>query len=87
MTKVKQWHRRHAVLVAAQLPDNTEDGLIILRLATGLVNSFLAEQSLVGVRRSERREPCYTASQPQRAFFAERRKLRCSKTLMRFERS
>jgi hypothetical protein len=30
-------------LVAAQLPDNTEDGLIILCLATELVNSFLAE--------------------------------------------
>jgi hypothetical protein len=42
MTKVEQWHRRHAVQVAAALPDNTEDGLIILRLAIELVNGFLA---------------------------------------------
>lgn len=36
-------HRRHAVQVVASLPEDTEDALIILRLATRLVNDFLAE--------------------------------------------
>ena len=43
MKKIEQWHRRHAVHIAAQLPDSTEDGLIILRLATDLVNGFLVQ--------------------------------------------
>lgn len=42
MAKDLAWHRRHAVQLAAQLPDNTEDGLIILRLAQELVTGFLA---------------------------------------------
>jgi hypothetical protein len=41
--KAENWHRRHAVMLAGQLPDNPEDGLIILRLATRLVVDFLAE--------------------------------------------
>jgi hypothetical protein len=30
--KIESWHRRHAITLASQLPDNVEDGLIILRL-------------------------------------------------------
>jgi hypothetical protein len=39
----ENWHRRHAVMLAGQLPDNPEDGLIILQLATRLLVEFLAE--------------------------------------------
>jgi hypothetical protein len=42
MTKEEGWHRRHAVMLASQLPEKAEDGLIILRLATQLVTGFLA---------------------------------------------
>jgi hypothetical protein len=31
--KINSWHRRHAIMLASQLPDNSEDGLIILQLA------------------------------------------------------
>ena len=41
--KIETWHRRHAVMLASQLPDGIEDARIILRLATELVNDFLAE--------------------------------------------
>jgi hypothetical protein len=35
------WHRRQAIQVAAALPETREDALIVLRLATELVESFL----------------------------------------------
>ena len=38
---VEAWHRRHAIQVAAALPETREDALIVLRLATELVESFL----------------------------------------------
>jgi hypothetical protein len=41
--KEEAWHRRHAILVAAQLPEGIDDALIVLRLATQLVTGFLAE--------------------------------------------
>ena len=34
-------HRRHAIQLASQLPDGTEDAMIILRLMTQLVTDFL----------------------------------------------
>jgi hypothetical protein len=43
MAKEESWHRRHAVMLASQLPDGIDDSLIILRLATQLVTDFLAE--------------------------------------------
>ena len=42
-TKEEAWHRRHAIMLASQLPDSTEDGLIILRLATQIVTDFLMQ--------------------------------------------
>lgn len=39
----ENWHRRHAVMLASQLPEKTEDALAVLRLATQLVTDFLAE--------------------------------------------
>ncbi len=41
-TEILPWHRRHAIQIAAALPETTEDALIVLRLATGLVEGFLA---------------------------------------------
>jgi hypothetical protein len=41
--KVENWHHRHAVMLASQLPERTEDALAVLRLATELVTDFLAE--------------------------------------------
>jgi hypothetical protein len=43
MAKVEPLHRRHAVQLAAQLPEHPEDALIILRLVQQLVTDFLAE--------------------------------------------
>ena len=43
--KEENWHRRHAVMLASQLPEDTEDALDVLRLATQLVTGFLAEPS------------------------------------------
>jgi hypothetical protein len=40
--KEQNWHRRHAVMLASQLPEKTEDALAVLRLATELVTGFLA---------------------------------------------
>jgi hypothetical protein len=40
--KYENWHRRHAVMLASQLPEETEDALAVLRLATQLVTGFLA---------------------------------------------
>ena len=39
--KENSWHRRHAIQFASQLPDETEDAMIILRLMTRLVTGFL----------------------------------------------
>ena len=35
------WHRRHAIQIAAALPETGEDALIVLELARELVESFL----------------------------------------------
>jgi hypothetical protein len=45
MTTLKDeaWHRRHAIMLASQLPECTDDALIILRLTTQLVTSFLMQ--------------------------------------------
>ncbi len=43
MTKIEQWHRRHAIQMAAALPDGVDDSLIILRLAQEIVTGFLAD--------------------------------------------
>ncbi|MGY4311149.1 hypothetical protein [Bradyrhizobium sp. JR3.5] len=40
--KIKAWHRRQAVMLASQLPEKTEDALLVLRLATQHVTDFVA---------------------------------------------
>jgi hypothetical protein len=39
--RMKDWHRRHAIQIAASLPDGAEDALIVLELARQLVATFL----------------------------------------------
>jgi len=43
MAKIETWHRRHAVQLASQLPDDLDDARIIIRLTQELLDSFLAE--------------------------------------------
>jgi hypothetical protein len=43
MAKEEGWHRRHAVMLASQLPDKAEDARIILQLTMQLLTDFLAE--------------------------------------------
>jgi hypothetical protein len=43
--KEQNWHSRHAVMLASQLPEETEDALAVLRLATELVTGFMAGPS------------------------------------------
>ncbi len=42
MTKIEQWQRRHAIQIAAALPDDVTDALQVLELARELVAGFLA---------------------------------------------
>lgn len=35
------WHRRHAIQIVAQLPEGTQDALMVLELARELVEGFL----------------------------------------------
>ena len=35
------WHRRQAIILAGQLPDNTDDALLVLQAAKELVDTFL----------------------------------------------
>lgn len=39
---IEAWHRRHAVQVVAQLPEGTQDALVVLELAKELVEGFLS---------------------------------------------
>jgi hypothetical protein len=43
MGKAEQWHKRHALNVVAQLPENVSDALQILECAKELVENFLIE--------------------------------------------
>lgn len=37
----ENWHRRQAIQIAAQLPDNPDDAILVLDLAKALVEDFL----------------------------------------------
>ncbi|WP_048756600.1 hypothetical protein [Afipia felis] len=54
MSKNDNWHRRHAIQIAAQLPEDAKDALIVLDLAKSLVETFLddKEDQAVLARRS-----------------------------------
>jgi hypothetical protein len=40
--KVQAWHRRHALNIASQLPEDHDDALAVLCAAMDLVQGFLA---------------------------------------------
>jgi hypothetical protein len=40
-TEILPWHRRHAVMLASQLPEDVADSVIILRLTMELTEGFL----------------------------------------------
>jgi len=40
-----QWHKRHAIGLAAQLPDNTADALLVIAALKDLVEGFLGDQA------------------------------------------
>lgn len=37
------WHRRHALAIAGQLPENTADALLVLQAVRELVDTFLSK--------------------------------------------
>jgi hypothetical protein len=39
---MEAWHRRHAIVLASQLPDNVEDARLVLEATCEIVESFLA---------------------------------------------
>jgi hypothetical protein len=39
--KIEQWHRRHAITLAVQLPDGSDDSLAILECLREIVLTFL----------------------------------------------
>jgi hypothetical protein len=41
MSVEQGWHRRHAIQIAAALPENTEDARIVLKLVQELLDGFL----------------------------------------------
>ena len=41
MKKIESWHRRHALHLAAQLPDGRDDALAALECVKELVTEFL----------------------------------------------
>lgn len=44
MVVEEAWHRRHAIQIAAALPETHEDALIVLALAQELVERFLFQR-------------------------------------------
>lgn len=40
-TEAQAWHRRHAIQIAAALPEDKQDALIVLELARQLIEGFL----------------------------------------------
>jgi hypothetical protein len=39
--KIEQWHRRHALTLAGQLPEGQDDALAVLECARELVTTFM----------------------------------------------
>jgi hypothetical protein len=43
---IQGWHRRQALVLASQLPDNQHDALMVIEAARELVETFLAPESV-----------------------------------------
>ena len=46
------WHKRQAMVLAGQLPENTEDALLVLQAVQELVRTFLDDHHEVPARPS-----------------------------------
>lgn len=44
--RILPWHRRHALALAAQLPDEAEDAAVIAELLTKIVAEFLTPEKV-----------------------------------------
>ena len=44
MTECIGWHRRHAIHIVSELPEEPQDALAVLRLAIEVVERFLVPQ-------------------------------------------
>jgi hypothetical protein len=43
--KIEQWHRRHALCIAGQLPDGPDDALAVLECVRELAVTFLHSET------------------------------------------
>jgi hypothetical protein len=43
MKTTENWHSRHALMIASDLPDNIEDARAVLRLVSEIVEGFFAK--------------------------------------------
>jgi hypothetical protein len=56
------WHRRHALSIAGQLPENTEDALLVLQCVKELVDTYLCKSDEPAPARAANVIPFGTAS-------------------------
>jgi hypothetical protein len=56
------WHRRHALTIAGQLPENIEDALLVLQATRELVDTFLSKAQEDQPRRAANVLPFGSAS-------------------------
>jgi hypothetical protein len=47
------WHRRHAIMIAAQLPENVADARLVLQAIQELMDTFLRDERPKSPERSE----------------------------------
>jgi hypothetical protein len=40
-----EWHRRQAIVLASQLPDDKQDVLLVLEALTRLIDSFIVQDA------------------------------------------
>ncbi len=43
MAVLLPWHRRHALMLASQLPENTADARLVIQAVTELLDTFMAD--------------------------------------------
>jgi hypothetical protein len=43
MAVLLPWHRRHALMLASQLPENSADARLVIQAVTELLDTFMAD--------------------------------------------
>ena len=64
--KIEQWHRRHALMIASQLPDGKGDALAVLDCVSELVATFLQSDTPEPARATKRSSETAKTCQPER---------------------